>query len=120
MYGQGTSTAVSYKLWKGKPTNVKQYRQTEIAKVCAPPAKKSFWPAVLALILACVGGYAVSLDFMNELWSTRVIDASFLFAWLGVYLVAYRLYWNLRKLPDALNAYGRLFYCTRCGLVTRI
>ena len=52
MYAQGTSTAVSMKGFLFKHSYQKTWRQTEMAKMCAPPRKKAFWPALLLLAIA--------------------------------------------------------------------
>ena len=52
MYAQGTSTAVSMKGFFFKHSYQKTWRQTEMAKMCTPPRKKAFWPALLLLAIA--------------------------------------------------------------------
>lgn len=120
MYAQGTSTAVTMKGLIFKHDYRKTWRQTEIARICAPPRKKRYWPAVLLLIVAALGTFAVYSDFLGALASTRVMQVSFVMGWLGVSLAAYHFYWNLRHYPESMNAYGRLLYCQRCGTVTRV
>jgi predicted RNA-binding Zn-ribbon protein involved in translation (DUF1610 family) len=120
MYSQGTSTAVSLKGFIFKHAYQKTWRQTEIAKICAPPQKKKLWPALLLIMLAAGGIFAVSTDFMSASLNSRVTVACFLLGWLGFYLVAYHFYWNLRHYPQRMNEYGRLHYCPRCGTVTTV
>jgi hypothetical protein len=120
MYAQGTSTAISKKGWLQISGYQKTWRQTEIARICAPPRRKKFWPALLLVIIAALGTFAVYTDFMTANMNTRIMEGSFLLGWLGISLGAYHFYWNLRQYPASMKAYGRLFYCQRCATVTRI
>ncbi len=120
MYAQGTSTAVSMKGFFIKHAYQKTWRQTEMAKLCAPPRKKAFWPALLFLVIAAGGTFAVYVDRMPTAVSNRVMVFCFLLGWLGLYLGAYHLYWNLRYFPQRMTEYHRLQYCPRCGTVTKV
>ena len=120
MYAQGTSTAVSMKGFFFKHAYQKTWRQTEMAKLCAPPRKKAFWPALLFLVIAAGGTFAVYVDRMPTAVSSRVMVFCFLLGWLGLYLGTYHLYWNLRYFPQRMTEYHRLHYCPRCGTVTKV
>jgi len=120
MYAQGTSTAVSMKGFLFKHSYQKTWRQTEMAKMCAPPRKKAFWPALLLLVIASAGTSAVYVECLPMTLNSRVILFCFLVGWLGLYLAAYNLYWNLRHFPQRICEYHRLHYCPRCGTVTRV
>ena len=120
MYAQGTSTAVSMKGFFFKHAYQKTWRQTEMAKLCAPPRKKAFWSAVLFLVIAAGGTFAVYVDRMPTAVSSRVMVFCFLLGWLGLYLGTYHLYWNLRYFPQRMTEYHRLHYCPRCGTVTKV
>jgi hypothetical protein len=120
MYAQGTSTAVSMKGFIFKHGYQKTWRQTEMAKMCAPPRKKNFWPALLLLVAASVGTFAVLSDFMSTTVNNRVMVGSFLLGWLGIYMLAYHFYWNLRHYPQRMEAYARMHFCPRCGTVTKV
>ena len=84
MYAQGTSTAVSMKGFFFKHGYQKTWRQTEMAKLCAPPRKKAFWPALLFLVIAAGGTFAVYVDRMPTAVSSRVMVFCFFLAGLGV------------------------------------
>jgi hypothetical protein len=120
MYAQGTSTAVSMKGFLFKHSYQKTWRQTEMAKMCAPPRKKAFWPALLLLAVAAGGAFAVYVESLPTAVNSRVMLFCFLVGWLGMYLGTYHLYWNLRYFPRRMAEYHRLQYCPRCGTVTRV
>jgi hypothetical protein len=48
LYAQGTSTAVSMKGFFFKHSYPNTWRQTEMAKLCAPPSKKALFPPLSA------------------------------------------------------------------------
>jgi hypothetical protein len=120
MYAQGTSTAVSMKGFLFKHSYQKTWRQTEMAKMSAPPRKKAFWPTLLLLAIAAGGAFSVQADSWPTAVCSRVVMFSFLLVWLGLYLGTYRLYWNLRYFPQRMTEYHRLQYCPRCARVTRV
>jgi hypothetical protein len=120
MYAQGTSTAISMKGFLFKHSYQKTWRQTEMAEVCAPPRKKAFWPALLLLAIASAGTFAVYMECLPMTLNSCVMLFCFLIGWLGLYLGAYHLYWNLRHFPQRMCEYHRLHYCPRCGTVTRV
>ncbi len=120
MYAQGTSTAVPMKGLFFKHAYQKTWRQTEMAKLCAPPQKKAFWPALILLVIAAGGAFAVYVDCMPTAVTDRVMVYSFLLTWLGLYLGSYDFYWNLRHFPQRMTEYRRLHYCPRCGTVTEV
>jgi hypothetical protein len=120
MYAQGTSTAASMKGFLFKHSYQKTWRQTEMAKMCAPPSKKAFWPALLLLAIAAGGAFSVQADCWPTAVCGRVMVFFFLLGWLGLYLGAYHLYWNLRHFPQRMSEYHRLHYCPRCSTVTRV
>jgi len=111
IYAQGTSTAVSMKGFFLRHGYQRTWRQTEMAKLCAPPRKKAFWPALLFLVIADGGTFAGCVDRMPTAVSSRVMVFCFLPGWLGLYLGAYHLYWNLRYFPQRMTEYHRLQYC---------
>jgi hypothetical protein len=91
-----------------------------MAKMCAPPRKKAFWPALLLLAVAAGETFAAYVDCFSRVVNVRVMVFCFLLGWLGLYLCAYHLYWNLRHFPQRMREYHRLHYCPRCGTVTRV
>jgi hypothetical protein len=120
MYAQGTSTAGSMEGFFFKHAYQKTWRQTEMAKLCAPPRKKAFWPALILLVIAAGGAFAVHMDCMPTAVTDRVMVYAFLLSWLGLYLCSYHFYWNLRYFPQRMTEYHRLHYCPRCGTVTKV
>jgi hypothetical protein len=120
MYAQGTSTAVSMKGFFFKHSYQKTWRQTEMAKLCAPPHKKALFPALFLLVIAAGGTFAVCVDCLPTAVSGRVMVFCFLLGWFGLYLSAYHVYWNLRYFPQRMTEYHRLHFCCRCGTVTRV
>jgi hypothetical protein len=62
MYAQGTSTAVSMKGFLFKHSYQKTWRQTEMAKLCAPPSKKALFMALFLLVIATGETFAVYAD----------------------------------------------------------
>ena len=121
MYTQGTSTSTYRKgliFWHGW---AKSWRQTEIAKRCAPPKKKSFVSAFLLLIVAALGcAFGLFSGGIESLTSSKVSLVFFFVGWLGLYLFGYSLFWNLRCYPQFVTEYSRLHFCSRCGSVTRV
>ena len=91
----------------------KTWRQTEMAKLCARPRKKAFWPSLILLVIAAGGAFAVYMDCMPTAVTDRVMVYSFLLSWLGLYLGSYHFYWNLRYFPQRMTEYHRLHYCPR-------
>ncbi len=116
MYAQGTSTSVSMKGFFIKHAYQKTWRQTEMAKLCAPPRKKAFRPALLFLVIAASGTFAVYVDRMPTAVSSRVMVFCFLLGWLGLHLGIYHLYWNLRLLGIHLTQVPP----TGCGLAISV
>ena len=91
-----------------------------MAKLCAPPRKKAFWPALILLVIAAGGAFVVYMGSMPTAVTDRVMVYSFLLSWLGLYLGSYHFYWNLRYFPQRMTEYHRLHYCPRCGTVTKV
>ena len=82
--------------------------------------EERLWPALLLLVVASVGTFAVLSDFMSTTVNNRVMVGSFLLGWLGIYMLAYHFYWNLRHYPQRMEAYARMHFCPRCGTVTKV
>lgn len=120
LYAQGTSTAVSMKGFFFKHSYQKTWRQTEMAKLCAPPSKKALFPALFLQVIAAGGTFAVYANCLPSAVSGRVMVFCFLLSWFGLYLGAYHVYWNLRYFPQSMTEYHRLHLCSRCGTVTRV
>lgn len=91
-----------------------------MAKLCAPPRKKAFWPALILLVIAAGGAFAVYVDRLPTAVTSRVMAFSFLLSWLGLYLGSYHFYWNMQYFPRRMTEYHRLQYCLRCGSVTKV
>jgi hypothetical protein len=115
MYGLGTTTAKHTKGLFIQTGWARTIRQSEVAKLCAPPRKRKYWLAGLLFFLMMLG--LLGSTFISQYLLANLFLYALVTGILGFALFVRSFWWNQKHHPRLMQEWTRMFYCPRCGSI---
>ncbi len=112
IYGFGTTNYLTHKGLVIPHGFSRTKRQSVLAAKCAPPRKVSWWPAIMAALIAALFYFSARL-LMNI--KDILEPAGYGMLWLALCLGVFAAVQNLIFYPTRLTVWGRTLFCRQCG-----